>query len=171
MNVKEAPIDNRQEHLDLLCFPTLFPTGQYGEHHPRQSYPAQTLSFSEYIKSKVLNKDSRFRRNHSYCLHYYGLKINKALKTGIYNLLKTTRGNVGQTVAEILEKVNVLDDEFEGNLSTMLAPIRGTNQYWFRVKGEVKAMIAEYGSPTLFLTLSCAEYDSADIAQYFKKSK
>ena len=29
---------------------------------------------------------------------------------------------------------------------------------WFRVKGEVKAMIAEYGSPTLFLTLSCAEY-------------
>ena len=166
MNV---PIDNRQEHLDLLCFPTLFPTGQYGEHHPRQSYPAQTLSFSEYIKSKLLNKDSRFRRNHSYCLHYYGLKINKALKTGIYNLLKTTRGNVGQTVAEILEKVNVLDDEFESNLSTMLAPIRGTNQYWFRVKGEVKAMIAEYGSPTLFLTLSCAEYDSADIAQYLRK--
>ena len=51
----------------------------------------------------------------------------------------------------------------------MLAPIRGTNQYWFRVKGEFKAMIAEYGSPTLFLTLSCAEYDSADIAQYLRK--
>ena len=51
----------------------------------------------------------------------------------------------------------------------MLAPIRGTNQYWFRVKGEVKAMIAEQGSPTLFLTLSCAEYDSADIAQYVRK--
>uniref|UniRef100_A0A1X7V603 Uncharacterized protein n=1 Tax=Amphimedon queenslandica TaxID=400682 RepID=A0A1X7V603_AMPQE len=27
MNVKEAPLDNRQEHFDLLCFPTLFPTG------------------------------------------------------------------------------------------------------------------------------------------------
>ena len=51
----------------------------------------------------------------------------------------------------------------------MLAPMQGTNQYWFRVKGEVKAMIAEYGSPTLFLTLSCAEYDSADIAQYLRK--
>uniref|UniRef100_A0A1X7VJS4 Uncharacterized protein n=1 Tax=Amphimedon queenslandica TaxID=400682 RepID=A0A1X7VJS4_AMPQE len=56
MNLKEAPIDNRQEHLDLLCFPTIFPTGQYGEHHPRQSYPAQTLSFSEYVKSRLLNK-------------------------------------------------------------------------------------------------------------------
>uniref|UniRef100_A0A1X7TAZ5 Helitron helicase-like domain-containing protein n=1 Tax=Amphimedon queenslandica TaxID=400682 RepID=A0A1X7TAZ5_AMPQE len=51
----------------------------------------------------------------------------------------------------------------------MLAPIRGTNQYWFSVKGEVKAIIAECGSPTLFLTLSCAEYDSADIAQYLRK--
>ena len=30
-------------------------------------------------------------------------------------------------------------------------------------------MIAEYGSPTLFLTLSCAEYDSANIAQYLTK--
>ena len=53
----------------------------------------------------------------------------------------------------------------------MLAPIRGTNQYWFRVKCEVKAMIAEYGSPTLFLTLSCAEYDSAVYCPIFKKSK
>uniref|UniRef100_A0A1X7V612 Helitron helicase-like domain-containing protein n=1 Tax=Amphimedon queenslandica TaxID=400682 RepID=A0A1X7V612_AMPQE len=50
----------------------------------------------------------------------------------------------------------------------MFSSIRGTNQDWFRVKGEVKAMIAENGSPTLFHTLSCAEYDSADIAQYLR---
>uniref|UniRef100_A0A1X7UDX6 Helitron helicase-like domain-containing protein n=1 Tax=Amphimedon queenslandica TaxID=400682 RepID=A0A1X7UDX6_AMPQE len=30
-------------------------------------------------------------------------------------------------------------------------------------------MIAEFGSPTLFLTLVCAEFDSADIAQYLRK--
>uniref|UniRef100_A0A1X7TDK9 Uncharacterized protein n=1 Tax=Amphimedon queenslandica TaxID=400682 RepID=A0A1X7TDK9_AMPQE len=35
MDIKEAHIDNRQEHLDLLYFPTLFPTGQYGERHPK----------------------------------------------------------------------------------------------------------------------------------------
>uniref|UniRef100_A0A1X7TTX0 Helitron helicase-like domain-containing protein n=1 Tax=Amphimedon queenslandica TaxID=400682 RepID=A0A1X7TTX0_AMPQE len=53
----------------------------------------------------------------------------------------------------------------------MLAPKRGANQYWRRVKGEVKAKIAECGSPTLFLTLGFAEYDSADIAQYLRKNK
>uniref|UniRef100_A0A1X7V6E5 Uncharacterized protein n=1 Tax=Amphimedon queenslandica TaxID=400682 RepID=A0A1X7V6E5_AMPQE len=91
-------------HLDLLCFPTLFPTGQYGE-HPRQSHPAHTLSFSQYIKSRILNKDSQFRRNHSYCLHYNGLKTNKALKTGTYNLLKTSRGKVGQQLLKYLKKL------------------------------------------------------------------
>uniref|UniRef100_A0A1X7T8G4 Helitron helicase-like domain-containing protein n=1 Tax=Amphimedon queenslandica TaxID=400682 RepID=A0A1X7T8G4_AMPQE len=51
----------------------------------------------------------------------------------------------------------------------MLAPIRGTNYYWFCVKGEVKAMIAKYGLPTLFLKLSCAKYDSGGIAHYLRK--
>ena len=45
----------------------------------------------------------------------------------------------------------------------MLAPICGTNQYWFC---EVKAMIC---STKLFLTLSCAEYNSGDITQYLRK--
>lgn len=30
-------------------------------------------------------------------------------------------------------------------------------------------MIREYGSPTLFLTFSCAEYDSSDIESYLRK--
>ena len=39
-----VPIDNRQKHLDVMCFPVLFPTGKYGEFHPRQ----EKLSHSEY---------------------------------------------------------------------------------------------------------------------------
>ena len=27
LNVREDPIDNRQQHLDVMCFPVLFPTG------------------------------------------------------------------------------------------------------------------------------------------------
>uniref|UniRef100_A0A1X7V575 Uncharacterized protein n=1 Tax=Amphimedon queenslandica TaxID=400682 RepID=A0A1X7V575_AMPQE len=46
----------------LICY-AFFPTGQYGEHQFRQGYPAQNLSFSEYIKSRILNKDSRFCTN------------------------------------------------------------------------------------------------------------
>ena len=31
------------------------------------------------------------------------------------------------------------------------------------------AMIREFGSPTLFLTFSCAEYDSVNIERYLRK--
>ena len=55
------------------------------------------LSFSERIKNSDFVEIIHI-------VHYYGIKINKASRTGICNLLKTTRGNVGETVAKILEK-------------------------------------------------------------------
>ena len=61
LSVKEDPIDNRQQHLDVMCFPVLFPTGEFGKYHPRE----EKLSHSEYIKSRLLSKDSRFQRTPS----------------------------------------------------------------------------------------------------------
>ena len=53
----------------------------------------------------------------------------------------------------------------------MLQSVQGTHdqQYWFVRKSELKCMIIEYGSLTLFLTFSCDEYESADIANYLRK--
>ena len=50
-------MDNRQKYLDVMCFPGLFPNGHFGEFHPREE-----KSLSQYIKSRLLNKDSRFRK-------------------------------------------------------------------------------------------------------------
>ena len=30
LSVKEDPLDNQQWHLDVMCFPVLFPTGEFG---------------------------------------------------------------------------------------------------------------------------------------------
>ena len=46
-NVQESPINNKQLHLDVMCFPVLFPTGEFGKHHTCEI----KLSNSEYIKS------------------------------------------------------------------------------------------------------------------------
>ena len=62
LNVREQAIDDRQSHLDLMCFPNLFPTGRFGENYPRQ----EKLDFTEYVKSRLLNKDSRFRKTSQY---------------------------------------------------------------------------------------------------------
>ena len=67
LNVKEKPIESRQSHLDVMCFPTLFPSGRYGKFHPRE----QHISASEYAKSRVLNKDGHFRKDAQYVFFLY----------------------------------------------------------------------------------------------------
>ena len=64
VNVQEEPIDSRQKYLDVMCFPTLFPDGNFGKYHDRQ----KQISHSEYIKSRLLNKDTRFRKDPRYVL-------------------------------------------------------------------------------------------------------
>ena len=51
LKFSEPALYNRLKYLDVMCFPHLFPTGEHGGHHLRQV----KLSFSEYIKSRLLN--------------------------------------------------------------------------------------------------------------------
>ena len=163
LGVKEDPIDNRQQHLDALCFPALFPTGKFGEFHPREQ-----ISHSEYIKSRLLNKDSRFRKDPQYVFYLLWQKELCELASGVYNLLKCTRGQP-MSVSSLLSRVQVSNEHLEANLSTMLQSVRGIKQYWFIRQSELRCMIREWGSPTLFLTFSCAEYESPNITEYLRR--
>ena len=164
LNVKEDPIDNRQQYLDVMCFPTLFPTGKFGEHHPH----SVKLSHSEHIKSRLLNKDSMFRKEPQYVFYLLWQKEMRELSAGIHNLLKCTRSQP-MTVSTLLNQVKTSDDALEANLCTMLQSVRGTKQYWFIRQSELRCMIREWGSPTFFLTFSCAEYEAQDITNYLRR--
>jgi len=71
-------------------------------------------------------------------------------------------------VHSLLDKVETSDEHLEANLCTILQSVRGTKQYWFLRQSELRCMIWEWGSPTLFLTFSCAEYESPDIANFLR---
>ena len=161
LSVIENPIDNRQKHLDLMCFPVLFPDGAFGKYHPRRV----KLSHSEYIKSRLWNTDSRFRKDPQYIFYLLWQKEMREIASGVFNLLKTTTSTV-TSVSQLLSNVNTANESLEANLSTMFQSIRGTKQYWFTRKSELQCMVREAGPPTLFLTFSCAEYESADINSY-----
>jgi hypothetical protein len=72
-------------------------------------------------------------------------------------------------VGEFMDRVSTSNEQVEGNLSTVFQSVRGSKQYWFLRRSEVLCIVREYGPPTLFLTLSCAEYDSLEIATYLRK--
>ena len=65
-------------YLDVMCFPVLFPTGHFGK------YPREVKrSHSEYVKSRLLNKDSWFRKDPQYVLCQ---KEMRELSAGVYNV-------------------------------------------------------------------------------------
>ena len=75
----------------------------------------------------------------------------------------------GHASGEFMDRVSSSDEQIEGSLSTVFQNICGSKQCWFLHRSEVFCMVSEYGPPSLFLTLSCAEYDSEEIATYLKK--
>ncbi len=49
--VDEHSLKTQQQDLDLISFPDLFPSGCFGEHHPRDV----KLSFSDCVKCSLFN--------------------------------------------------------------------------------------------------------------------
>ena len=163
LSIKEDPISNRQRHLDIMCFPVLYPDGAFGEYHPR----TVKLSHAEFIKSRLWNVDDRFRKDPQYIFYLLWQKEMREIAAGVYNVLNCKTG-VQMSVGQLLHNVNTSNEQLESNLSTMFQSVRGTKQYWFSHKGEVQCIVREAGPPTLFLTFSCAEYESPDIIDYLK---
>ena len=166
VNVTEAPIHSRLKDLDVMCFPVLYPNGQFGENHPRNK--EITLSFSEFVKQRLHNKDSRFRKDASYVFYLLNQKTLREVGNGVYNVLHSSRG-VAMSVKQLLAKVEASDERLEASLFTMLQSVRGSKQYWWQRKSDLKCMVRNWGSPTLFLTFSCAEYEWSDMARYLRK--
>ena len=101
-----------------MCFPTLFPTGNFGAYHDR----SVSFSQSEYTKSRLLNKDSLFRKDAQYVFYLYWQKEFHDFNSGIYNLLRNA-GNTEMRVLEFLRQVESSDQKLEVNLSTVLQSI------------------------------------------------
>ena len=112
LSVHEQPLDNCQKYLDVLCFPSLFPTGKYGEFHPR----TVKLTFSEYLKSRLMNCDSRFRKNPKFVFYYLWQKELRELSSGIYNVLNSTNRR-HQTVKQFIDGINGSDAGIEANVT------------------------------------------------------
>ena len=120
LNVQEDAIDSRQQHLDVMCFPILFPNGNFGEHYPRKV----KITSSEFMKSRLLNKDSRFRKDPQ-CVFYLLWQTElRQLSAAIYNLMRSGKHKHGLTVNQLLNGISSSCENVEANLSTIFMSVR-----------------------------------------------
>ena len=92
----------------------------------------------------------------------------REISSGVCNLIKKICKQ-GMSAKQFLSMINRNDKHLEANLSTMMQSVCGSKQFWFLRKSELQCMTREFGSPTLFLTFICAEYDSEDIKTYLHR--
>ena len=120
-----------------------------------------------YCKWILRQKNPAARRDVQYLFNLCNNKDLKSVDSGIYASLRTSRiPNLNKKL--LLDKIKNKDQELEANLSTVLASVRGSNEYWSRICGDLKLMDETYGSATFFLSLSCAEYSWVDCINFVR---
>ena len=97
-------LGNKFKYLDVLCFPTLFPSGRFGESHPRKV----PISASEFAKSHLLNKDGRFCKDDQYVFYLLWQKEMREIAAGVYNVLKSTQQQA-MPVGEFMDRLSSKD--------------------------------------------------------------
>ena len=173
------------------CFPTLFPKGTGGY---MSTYMDTGLGFSNYVKLRLtcgicitdtdkhekikqIEKNScidyeRFRRDHHYMMFLLlildNIHMRRAQNTAfrkVKRLKKYTDSivKVGEEDREVLERRNIGYRTFKN--------IRGTAPYFEHAKSRLFAFLRQKGPPTIFTTITSAEYDWIDLMENIIKSK
>lgn len=112
-----------------------------------------------------MNKNGRFRKDNEYVFYLPWQKEMCELAAGVYNFPKGTRQHA-LPVREFMGRVLRSDDDV---LTPFFQCMCGSNQYWHTRRSELLCIVREYGLPSIFLTLSCAQYDNPEIDSYLRK--
>ena len=195
MHIKDGLIDQSNPHVEIgtspfnefstpylasMAFPTIFPNGIAD---PTCNLTLREISENETeafaMKLKHLVKFAEIDNNKKLV---YRFAVHPRFAYWSYNMLYRKRllgqGNfyMKQTQNERLltiEELRAMMDS--GNYSQVMDKIihyaknvSGTNAYWNNNKEKLKALITQKGSPTIFWTLSCAEFHWPEYHQLFK---
>ena len=157
------------QFLASLAFPTLFPDGK-GD--PTNSAVVsdissnETQSFAEKLKHLIKfaeHKDGqwvyRFASHPRFAYWAYNILYRKRILGQSNFFLKQNPSEANLSIEDL--KQMILSNTYESLISKLMhyaKNISGTNAYWNRAKDDLKAILTQVGAPTIFWTLSCAEF-------------
>ena len=175
--------ENEYKYQEEKCFPDLFPMGKGGY---TSTYMELGLGFSNYCKLRLtsglclknddlskkiiqIEEDSRidyqrFRGNHHYMMFLLlildAINMRRAQTTAFRKVTRLHKYNVDTTNItnedkEHLERRNIGYRTFKS--------IRGTAPYFELQKSRLFAFLRQIGPPTIFTTITSAEYDWCDL--------
>jgi ATP-dependent DNA helicase PIF1 len=161
----ENPIMNHNDkHLDLWCFPDVFPFGTNGIHQERQIKIKEAM----FYKHVLLNEVPGPRRNIQYIFSCLNNKDIRSSEQGMFASLNTTKfKNI--TAKTFLDNVDNEDTDVDKNLAMTMGAVRNSQEYWKKVCSKLGALNKHFGCFTFFGTISPAEYHWTELHEFLKK--
>jgi len=155
------PISISDPNLEPLLFPDLFPDGRGHYRDANNSY-TNIETYGKYIKRRIMGIDPRFRLHHTWPAWSY-LQLEKIRNHQNRQRLLRQR-NVNNTSLptgpELLRR-SVYDGRLivdEDKSTTLPSFIRTGDTYFRGREFHLNAMVNELGLPSLFITLTMAEF-------------
>ena len=142
------------EHCEELAHPHLFPNGQFGYAVERDI----ALSPSKYFNQRLLNYTQKFASDSDYIFFVNSVVQQLRLHSQISIAMKKvsgenlTAGMFSQSFKDTVKQFIANDKAF-----SFMSTVKGTPAYWKKFLQEVLSMVKQLGSPSFFLTLSCAD--------------
>ena len=144
--------------LEEKCFPEKFPYGTGGYLSSCVNDPKNDMGFANYCINQLMSCDPKFRQDSSYIFFLLLVKELIQLKRckTTYFRQATRMPNLSRNDVLNLDKADI--SRFNRSYE-VFKNVRGTSMYYEQSKKNLMALLRQNGCPTLFLTLSCAEFD------------
>jgi len=155
--------------FEQKAYPDLFPTGS-GGYNPNEN---NGLSLRRYFQQRLCNVDGRFAKNVEYLFAAQYIIELKQVKEDSTLVLRQQQGNSYRNAvvnAGILKEKGRLTDLIRTDQAyKFLKNVRGTPAYWQQMLYDVLALLRQRGTPTFFLTFSCADLQWQEFIQAIGK--
>ena len=143
--------------LEEKCFPTLFPYGFGGYLSSNMISKHGTKGFAKYIKERIKSADPKYREDYSYIFFLLQVRDAIELKRCRSTYLRQAR-KVPNLSKEDIRSTKKIDLARYNRSFQVFKTMRGTSMYFENSKKKLMAMLRQEGAPSVFMTVSCAEY-------------
>ncbi|XP_066914869.1 uncharacterized protein [Clytia hemisphaerica] len=169
-------------YLASLAFPTLFPDTKGDPTNPaiiREIAKSETESFAEKLKhlikfAEIDDKGKwfyRFASHPRFSFWGFNMLYRKRLISQGNFFIKQNPGEANLSIEDLQDLVRDNDHYVVmKKLQRYSKNVTGTNAYWCDVKEKLKATITQMGTPTIFWTLSMADFHWPDIHDLFSSN-
>ncbi|KAK3911536.1 ATP-dependent DNA helicase [Frankliniella fusca] len=157
-NLGTDPVNEFDAGFIVKAFPCLFPYGKCDLHDVRE----KKVHMHEYFKHLLSYEDGRFAKHATFRFFAFNMWLrHTAIKAGKVFVDKDSvlkEMNVEELKAHLASNVSA-----RNKLMFMGSNLKGSKAYWKSRCGELRDMVEQIGLPTIFLTLSAADFYWPDL--------